>query len=67
VRSIGKLLWLALFPALLLTAGCGGINASKSVSPLDFFLPGFLKADPQPAQPDQDFPDQAPVTLVAKN
>ena len=27
-------------------AGCGGINASKSVSPLDFFLPGVMKASP---------------------
>jgi len=33
----------------LFAAGCSGINASKSVSPLDFFLPGigsFIKADP---------------------
>jgi hypothetical protein len=29
-----------------LTAGCGGVNASKSVSPLNFLLPGLLKADP---------------------
>jgi hypothetical protein len=68
VRSIGKSLRLALFPALLLaTAGCSGINASKSVSPLDFFLPGLLKADPPPAQPGHDFPDQTPLTLVAQN
>jgi hypothetical protein len=25
---------------LVLTAGCSGINASKSVSPLDFLIPG---------------------------
>ena len=25
--------------------GCGGINASQSVSPASFFLPGILKAD----------------------
>jgi hypothetical protein len=32
---------LALFSALLLlSAGCSGINASKSVSPIDFFIPG---------------------------
>jgi len=29
----------------LVTAGCGGISASRSVSPLDFFLPGILKND----------------------
>jgi hypothetical protein len=33
----------------LFGAGCGGISASQSVSPLDFILPGaghFLKAEP---------------------
>ena len=29
----------------LLNAGCGGINASQSVSPASFFLPGLLKND----------------------
>lgn len=32
----------------LFAAGCSGINASKSVSPLDFFLPGigsFMKVE----------------------
>jgi len=28
------------------STGCGGINASQSVSPASFFLPGLLKADP---------------------
>jgi hypothetical protein len=27
------------------TAGCGGISASKTVSPLDFFMPGIMKND----------------------
>jgi hypothetical protein len=30
----------------MLAAGCGGISASKTVSPLDFLMPGILKADP---------------------
>jgi len=30
----------------LIGAGCGGINASQSVSPASFFLPGLLKACP---------------------
>ncbi|MEI8288054.1 MAG: hypothetical protein WCH99_01165 [Verrucomicrobiota bacterium] len=35
-----------LLPALpLLLVGCGGINASKTVSPLDFFMPGLIKND----------------------
>jgi hypothetical protein len=39
--------------------GCGGITASKSVSPLDFLLPGLLKVSP----PQQFFPDST-NTLV---
>ena len=39
-----------MFVALaLVSAGCSGINASKTVSPLDFIIPGgggFLKIDP---------------------
>ena len=30
----------------LLGAGCGGINASQSVSPASFFLPGLIKYCP---------------------
>jgi len=30
----------------LVGTGCGGINASQSVSPASFFLPGILRADP---------------------
>jgi hypothetical protein len=36
--------------------GCSGINMSHSVSPLDFFLPGLLKADPPPAASDPTLP-----------
>jgi hypothetical protein len=36
-------------------AGCGGITASKSISPLDFFLPGLLQNDP-PRPPAADSP-----------
>jgi hypothetical protein len=70
VSSNGKLLRSASFLVLLLlAAGCGGINMSKSVSPLDFLLPGagsFLKADPSPTHPDQPTPAQQPVTETAK-
>jgi len=40
---------LALAMLLVLAAGgtgCGGINASQSVSPATFFLPGLMKAGP---------------------
>jgi hypothetical protein len=48
---------LAGFAALsLLCGGCGGISASRTVSPLDFLLPGIIKNDsPQ---------TNAPVVLV---
>ncbi len=37
--------------SLVLTAGCGGFSATKSISPLDFLLPGLhMRVDPpQPA------------------
>ena len=33
----------------LCSAGCAGINASESVSPASFFLPGIMRADPPAA------------------
>ena len=48
---MGALVAIAL---LTLTAGCGGVNASKSVSPLDFILPGLLKVQPRP--PSEQIP-----------
>jgi hypothetical protein len=40
-------LQLALLASLLALAGagCSGVNASQSVSPATFFLPGLLKND----------------------
>ena len=47
VRISWKILSLALMAAgSLLLAGCGGISAAQTISPLDFLLPGILKADP---------------------
>jgi len=40
------MLWAAALAAMvLLGTGCGGINASGSVSPASFFLPGLLRND----------------------
>jgi hypothetical protein len=54
------LLRLAMLAAMaLFAAGCSGINASKSVSPLDFFLPGmgsFLKVEPPATNAPAAFP-----------
>jgi len=47
VRISWKFLCLGTLTAgSLLLAGCGGISASRTVSPLDFLLPGIIKADP---------------------
>ncbi len=40
----------------LLAAGCGGFSASRTVSPLDFLLPGIIKAEPPQTN--------APVVLI---
>jgi len=58
---------LGLFAAMLLmVAGCGGIRASKSISPASFFLPGLLKADPPPADPNHALPEEEPVKELAQ-
>lgn len=42
--------------------GCSGINASHSVSPASFFLPGLLQHETKPAVGD---PQCAPAEQVA--
>ena len=44
----------------LLGVGCGGINASQSVSPASFFMPGLLKASPPST-------NSMPVMLIEKS
>jgi len=61
VRLNWKFLRLGLLAALPLgAAGCSGVNASQSVSPLDFFLPGaahVMKADPPTTNSPVSFPE----------
>jgi hypothetical protein len=52
---------------LLLGAGCSGINASKSVSPATFLLPGLMRVDPPPAHPDLVLPVAEPSTEAAQS
>jgi hypothetical protein len=47
-RHFNVWLWL-LGAALIATSGCSGINASKSISPLDFLLPGLHIQNTPPA------------------
>src|SRR5205814_5745463 len=59
VRMEWKSFWLALLviSGALLAGGCGGINASKSISPASFFLPGF--GDAKPVPPPESVPSSA--------
>ncbi|HUR45303.1 MAG TPA: hypothetical protein VMZ27_05430 [Candidatus Saccharimonadales bacterium] len=47
----------------IFTTGCGGIRASKSISPLDFLLPGLLRNDPASGPLS---PDSAPEAIIAQ-
>jgi hypothetical protein len=48
VKLNPKHIWLLLLVlgGLLPGTGCGGLSATKSVSPLDFFIPGGLLYQP---------------------
>jgi hypothetical protein len=53
----------------LFGAGCSGINAGTSVSPIDFLLPGaghFLKADPSPTNAPGSFPQISTEVVSVK-
>lgn len=45
---------LFLCAVVLLVTGCGGVSASRSVSPASFLLPGLLEYHPRPATPGPD-------------
>jgi len=69
LKPIGKsrLAAFVLLALLGLTAGCGGVNASKSISPLDFILPGLLKNQTRPpAEPRPSSETNRVDVLVAK-
>ncbi len=62
-RATGHALAFALIAAL--ATGCSGINVSKSISPLDFILPG-LHMQNGPASPGIPIaPNPAPVLAQA--
>ncbi len=67
MRLNWKVLRFAVLVAVVsLGAGCSGINVTKSVSPATFLLPGLLKADPPPADPDRELPADEPGIEVAQ-
>jgi hypothetical protein len=51
------------------SGGCAGINASKTVSPLDFIIPGgggFLKIDPPTTKPPVSYSETLTEVAVLK-
>ena len=50
---------------MLVSTGCSGINASGSVSPATFFLPGLMKADPPAANPSPVAAGSVPFNQLA--
>ena len=59
IRKWSHSLWLLALLALA-TGGCSGLNASHSISPLDFLLPGLhLQND----SPGMMLPNSAPVLV----
>jgi hypothetical protein len=47
-------------------AGCSGINASHSVSPASFLIPGLLKVEPAPADPNATLPADSDEVLIVQ-
>lgn len=60
-------IWTIIPVIAVFSAGCSGINMTKSVSPATFLLPGLLKADPPKENPDRDLPMEEPATQVAQS
>ncbi|HXR05230.1 MAG TPA: hypothetical protein VN836_11035 [Verrucomicrobiae bacterium] len=46
--------------------GCGGVNASQSVSPASFFLPGLLKADPPATNAPAAWPENSKEVALTR-
>ncbi len=49
--------------AVVVLTGCSGVNASRSVSPASFLIPGLIMNDPRPAVDD---PFCGPTTEIAR-
>jgi hypothetical protein len=67
VRLHWKILKFAIIPVFaVMGTGCSGINASRSVSPASFLLPGLMQTSPQPSQPEITVPQLERVKQVAQ-
>jgi hypothetical protein len=58
---------LSFLPVLLLfVAGCGGLSATKSISPASFLLPGLMQSAPRQIDPESTLPADEPGIEVAQ-
>ena len=69
MRSGWKTLGMAtLVTAAIITTGCGGVNATGSVSPLMFIMPGLGQTGPapviDPVQPVPSETDSEPIHVA---
>jgi len=53
--------------ALFSATGCSGINATGSVSPATFLLPGLGKEQPDAVQPTDPIPASESAHLLAQS
>ena len=52
----------------MVAVGCGGVNATGSVSPATFFLPGLMRIAPErPAPGAPALPEQAAVRTAPES
>jgi hypothetical protein len=54
----------ALVALIWLNTGCSGVNASHSVSPASFFLPGLMQVKPPPPPEPPPAPTPEPTLLA---
>jgi len=59
-------LWMSLSLLALVGSGCGGINATRTISPATFLLPGLLH-NTRPAQETPSLTEPLPAETPAHN
>ena len=67
VSLVRTILWLALMAGVItLGTGCSSLNASHSISPATFLLPGLMQVEPEPC-PNPGETDQEPKQVAVNS
>lgn len=67
-RSVRLATAAACLAVAVVSTGCGGVNATGSVSPATFFLPGLMKVAPaKPAPGTTPLPEHASAATTAES